>query len=123
MAIEGEEGDASYRVRVAGESGKVDINSVPEDDLLEILKKGGLPDGGGGKSCGTPSSTGRTRTTTRGPGARRSPSTRGFGSRCGRGTGTCAASGSSGTSMGVTQEFYDRFLSRVFTVHGDSSRR
>ena len=45
MRIEGGEGDCSYRVRVAGEGGKVDINFVAGDDLLEILRKGGLPDG------------------------------------------------------------------------------
>jgi len=44
MAIAGEDGDASYEVRVESESGKVDINLVPDDVLLGILRKGGLPD-------------------------------------------------------------------------------
>jgi general secretion pathway protein K len=44
MDIAGEDGDASYRVRVTSESGKVDINFVAPEDLLEILKRGGLAD-------------------------------------------------------------------------------
>ena len=44
MKIAGGEGDASYEVRVESESGKVDINLVSEEVLLEILRKGGLPD-------------------------------------------------------------------------------
>ena len=44
MEIAGREGDASYEVRVESESGKVDINLVSEEVLLEILRKGGLPD-------------------------------------------------------------------------------
>lgn len=44
MKIAGGEGDASYEVRVESESGKVDINFVSEEVLLEILRKGGLPD-------------------------------------------------------------------------------
>lgn len=43
-AIVGEDGDASYEVRVESESGKVDVNLVNEEVLLEILRKGGLPD-------------------------------------------------------------------------------
>ena len=43
-AIAGGGGDASYEVRVGSESGKVDVNLVTEDVLLEILKKGGLPE-------------------------------------------------------------------------------
>jgi general secretion pathway protein K len=42
--IAGEDGDASYDVRVESESGKVDVNFVGEEVLLEILKKGGLPE-------------------------------------------------------------------------------
>jgi general secretion pathway protein K len=41
--IAGEDGDASYRVEVGCESGKVDVNFVSAENLLEILKKGGLP--------------------------------------------------------------------------------
>ena len=43
-SIVGEDGDASYGVRVASESGKVDVNLVGEEVLLEILRKGGLPE-------------------------------------------------------------------------------
>ena len=43
-AIAGRDGDASYEVRVESESGKVDVNLVGEEVLLEILKKGGLPE-------------------------------------------------------------------------------
>jgi len=44
MEIAGEEGDASYAVRVESENGKVDINFVSEEVLLEMLRKGGLPE-------------------------------------------------------------------------------
>lgn len=40
--ISGEDGDASYRVAVTSESGKVDINNVPEELLKEILRNGGI---------------------------------------------------------------------------------
>ncbi|TFH29496.1 MAG: hypothetical protein E4G97_07135, partial [Deltaproteobacteria bacterium] len=43
-SITGEDGDASYAVRIESESGKMDVNLVGEEDLLEILKKGGLPE-------------------------------------------------------------------------------
>ncbi len=43
-AIAGEDGDAAYEVRVESESGKLDVNAVGEEVLLEILKKGGLPE-------------------------------------------------------------------------------
>jgi general secretion pathway protein K len=42
--IAGEDGDASYEVRIESESGKVDVNTVGEEVLLGILKKGGLPE-------------------------------------------------------------------------------
>ncbi len=46
MAIEGRDGDADYAVRILPESGKVDIDSVPEATLKAILKKGGLSEEG-----------------------------------------------------------------------------
>src|SRR5512134_1041003 len=42
--IAGEDGDASYEVRVESESGKVDVNLVDEEVLLGMLKKAGLPE-------------------------------------------------------------------------------
>ena len=43
-SIAGEDGDASYEVRVESESGKVDVNLVDEEVLLGMLKKAGLPE-------------------------------------------------------------------------------
>jgi general secretion pathway protein K len=44
MEIAGSEGDASYEVRLESESGKVDVNQVSEEVLFEMLKIGGLPE-------------------------------------------------------------------------------
>lgn len=42
LAIAGEDGDAGYRVEVAGESGKIDVNSVSEEALKEVLRGSGF---------------------------------------------------------------------------------
>ncbi|HZD54613.1 MAG TPA: type II secretion system protein GspK, partial [Candidatus Aquicultoraceae bacterium] len=43
--ITGGEGDVSYDARVVAEGGKIDINFVTEEVLKEVLRKGGLPEG------------------------------------------------------------------------------
>src|SRR4030042_2890855 len=42
--IAGADGDASYEGRMESESGKMDVNLVGEEVLLETLKKGGFPE-------------------------------------------------------------------------------
>lgn len=42
VPLTGEDGDAGYEVRIEPEAGKIDINTVSEDMLNEILRNGGL---------------------------------------------------------------------------------
>lgn len=121
MRIEGREGDCSYRVRVAGEGGKVDINSIPEDDLLEILKKGGLPDEEAESVRDAILDWRDGDEDPRPRGAEIAEYAR-LREPLRPRNGRLASIGELRCVMGVTQEFFDRFLSRVFTVHGTASR-
>ena len=119
--IAGEDGDASYEVRVESESGKVDVNLVGEEVLLEILKKGGLPEeeAEGVRDAildwrdedDVPRPRGAERAEygrMTEPIAPRNGKIRGIGELM--------------YVKGVTKEFYEAFLSRVFTVHGNSAQ-
>jgi general secretion pathway protein K len=120
-AIAGRDGDASYEVRVVSESGKVDVNLVNEEILLEILKKGGLPeeeaesvrdaildwrdedDVARPRGAERPEYEQRTEPVTPRNGKIRSVEELSY-------------------VKGVTKEFHRTFLSRVFTVHGNSAQ-
>ncbi len=118
MAIEGENNDASYRVRVAGESGKVDINFVSEDDLLEILKKGGLP-AEEAESLRDAILDWKDADDDPRPRGAEFPEYATLREPLRPRNGNLRSIGELRYVKGVTQEFYDRFLSRVFTAHGD----
>jgi len=119
--IAGEDGDASYEVRVERESGKVDVNFVNDEVLLEMLKKGGLPDEEAegvrdaildwrdGDDVSLPRGAER---------AEYEQMTEPITPRNGkiRGIGELLY------VKGVTKEFHEAFLSRVFTVHGKSAQ-
>jgi general secretion pathway protein K len=120
-AINGEDGDASYEVRVESESGKVDVNLVGEEVLLEILKKGGLPeeeaasvrdailDWRDGDDVARPRGAERAEYAQMPePVVPRNGKIRGIGELL--------------YVKGVTKEFYEAFLSRVFTTHGNSAQ-
>jgi general secretion pathway protein K len=118
-AIAGEDDDASYEVRVESESGKVDVNLVNEEVLLEILKKGGLPEeeAEGVRDAildwRDEDDVPRPRGAERGEyGRMTEPITPRNGKI--RGIGELMH------VKGVTKEFHEAFLSRVFTVHGNS---
>jgi len=118
-SIAGEDGDASYEVRVESESGKVDVNLVNEEVLLEILKKGGLPEEEAESVRDAILDWRDEDDIPRPRGAERAeygrmtePITPRNGKIRGIGELMCV--------MGVTREFYEAFLSRVFTAHGNS---
>jgi general secretion pathway protein K len=118
MAIEGEDGDASYRVRIASESGKVDINSVSEEDLLGILKKGGLPDE---EAEGVRDAILDWKDADDDPRPRGAefPDYARLPEPLRPRNGNLRGVGELRYVMGVAPEYYDRFLSRVFTAHGN----
>ena len=120
-SIAGEDDDASYEIRVDSESGKVDVNLVGEEVLLEILKKGGLPEeeAEGVRDAildwrdedDVPRPRGAERAEYAQmpePIAPRNGKIRGIGELM--------------FVKGVTKEFYETFLSKVFTAHGNSAR-
>ena len=121
MEIAGKEGDASYEVRVENESGRVDINLVPEEVLLEILKIGGLPEeeAEGVRDAildwRDPDDTPRPR-------GAEAPDYAQLPEPVVPRNGKILAVEELRYVKGVTPEFFRRFLSRVFTVHGNSPR-
>jgi len=117
--IAGEDGDASYDVRVESESGKVDVNLVGEEVLLEILKKGGLPEEEAESVRDAILDWRDEDDVPRPRGAERLEYARmpePVVPRNGKIRGVAELS----HVKGVTGEFQQAFLSRVFTVHGNS---
>ena len=120
-SIAGEDGDVSYGIRVESESGKVDVNLVGEAVLLEILKKGGLPEeeAEGVRDAildwrdedDVPRPRGAER-------AEYAQMTEPITPRNGKIRGI----GELMYVKGVTKDFHEAFLSRVFTAHGNAAR-
>jgi general secretion pathway protein K len=119
MKIEGEDGDLSYRVRVVSESGKVDVNFVSEDDLLEILKKGGLPDDEA-ESLRDAIEDWRDKDDDPRRRGGEYPDYAQLPEALQPRNGNLRGVGELRYVKGVTPVFYDRFLSQVFTTHGNS---
>ena len=120
-SIRGEDGDASYGVRVESESGKVDVNLANEEVLLEILKKGGLPEA---EAEGVRDAILDWRDEDDVPrprGAERAEYGRMTEAITPR-NGKIRSVGELMFVAGVTKDFYESFLSRVFTAHGNSAR-
>jgi len=119
MEIAGREGDASYEVRVESESGKVDINLVSEEVLLEILRKGGLPDEEAESvrdailDWKDPDDTPRPR-------GAEAPDYAQLQEPVRPRNGKILAVEELRYVKGVTPEFFQGFLSRVFTANGNS---
>jgi general secretion pathway protein K len=120
-SITGKDGDASYAVRIESESGKVNVNLVDDEVLLGMLKKAGLPEeeAEGIRDAildwrdedDVPRPRGAERADYE---AMTEPITPRNGKL--RGIGELMY------VKGVTKEFYEAFLSRVFTVHGNSAQ-
>jgi general secretion pathway protein K len=119
MEIAGREGDASYAVRVESESGKVDINLVQDGVLLEILRKGGLPDDAA-ESVRDAILDWRDPDDTPRPRGAEWPDYARLPEAVQPRDGKFGDVGELRYVMGVTPEFYERFLSKVFTAHGNS---
>ncbi|GAB4244025.1 MAG: type II secretion system protein GspK [Deltaproteobacteria bacterium] len=120
-SIAGEEDDASYEVRVESESGKVDVNLVGGEVLLEMLKKGGLPEE---EAEGVRDAILDWRDEDDVPrprGAERAEYERMPEPITPR-NGKIRGIGELMYVKGVTREFHESFLSRVFTVHGNSAQ-
>ena len=120
-AINGEDGDASYEVRVESESGKVDVNLVGEEVLLEILKKGGLPEEEAASVRDAILDWRDVDDVARPRGAERAEYAQMPEPVVPR-NGKIRGIGELLYVKGVTKEFYEAFLSRVFTTHGNSAQ-
>ena len=121
MEIAGKEGDASYEVLVENESGRVDINLVSEEVLLEILKIGGLPEEEA-ESVRDAILDWRDPDDTPRPRGAEAPDYAGLPEPVVPRNGKILAVEELRYVKGVAPEFFRRFLSRVFTTHGNSSK-
>jgi len=121
MEIAGEEGDASYEVRVESESGKVDVNLVKDDVLLGILRKGGLPDDEAA-SVRDAVLDWRDGDDTPRPGGAEAADYAALPEPVRPRNGNLLDVEELRYVKGVTPEFYREFLSRVFTAHGKSAQ-
>jgi general secretion pathway protein K len=119
MEIAGREDDASYEVRVESESGKVDINLVQDGVLLAILRQGGLPDEEA-ESVRDAILDWRDPDDTPRPRGAEWPDYARLPEPVQPRDGKFGDVGELRYVMGVSPGFHDRFLSRVFTVHGNS---
>ncbi len=114
--IEGEDGDAGYRVSVESESGKIDVNLASGERIRSVLAASGIPDAEAGALSAA------------------IVSWRGGEAGAGPTEGEYAALPEpirprKGTLLtieelryvkGVTRDLYGNLLSRIFTVHGGS---
>jgi len=121
MEITGSEGDAAYEVRVESESGKVDVNQVSEEVLLGILRNGGLPDEEAESVRDAILDWRDPDDTPRAKGAEAAGYAQIPEPVVPR-NGKFLAVPELRYVKGVTAELYRRFLSRVFTAHGNSPR-
>jgi len=120
-SVSGKDGDASYEVRIESESGKVNVNLVDGEILLGMLKKGGLPEEEAESVRDAILDWRDEDDVPRPRGAERA--------EYGRMTepvlprnGKIRGVGELMHVKGVTREFHEAFLSRVFTVHGNSTQ-
>jgi general secretion pathway protein K len=119
--IAGNEGDASYEVRVESESGKVDVNLVSEEVLFEILLSGGLPAEEAESVRDAILDWRDQDDTPRARGAERTDYAQLPEPKVPR-NGKLLSVGELRHVRGVTPEFFRRFLSRVFTAHANSPK-
>lgn len=119
VPITGGEEDASYEARIASEGGKIDINLVAEETLKEILRKGGLsPEEA--ESVGDSILDWRDEDDVPRANGAESPFYAALPRPVKPRNGRLAAVDELLAVKGVTPDLYGRFLSRVFTVHGNS---
>jgi hypothetical protein len=119
--IAGEDGDASYEVRVDSESGKVNVNHVGEEVLLEILKGGGLPEEEAEDVRDAILDWRDADDAPRPRGAERAEYGR-MAEPIAPRNGRIRGIGELMFVKGVTKEIHEAFLSRIFTAHGNSAQ-
>ncbi len=117
MAIEGRDGDADYAVRILPESGKVDIDSVPEATLKAILKKGGLSEEGA-EALGDAILDWRDADDDRRPRGAEAVDYANLPEPVRPRNGKTAAIEELQYVKGMAPRFFDGFVSKVFTAHG-----
>jgi general secretion pathway protein K len=120
-AIAGEEDDASYDVRLENEGGKVDVNLASEEVLLEILKKGGLPEEEA-ESVRDAILDWRDEDDVARPRGAESAEYAQMPEPATPRNGKIRSVEELRYVKGVTPEFHRAFLSRVFTAHGNSPK-
>ncbi len=120
-SITGEDGDASYAVRIESESGKVNVNLVDDEVLLGMLKKAGLPEEEAEGIRDAILDWRDEDDVPRPRGAERAEYERMTEPITPR-NGKIRGIGELMYVKGVTKEFYEAFLSKVFTVHGNSAQ-
>lgn len=121
VLIEGEEEDASYYVKISGEGGKININTVSEDNLLEILMRGGLL-AAEAESLRDAIFDWKDADDDPRPFGAESVEYAQMREPLFPRNENLASIEELRNVRGVTQELYDRFLSRVFTVHGSGAK-
>jgi general secretion pathway protein K len=121
MEIAGKDGDASYEVLVVSESGKVDVNLVNDDVLLGILRNGGLPDDEAERVRDAILDWRDEDDIVRARGAEAADYAA-LPEPLQPRNGKILSLGELRYVIGVTPEVFDGFLSRVFTVHGNSTQ-
>jgi general secretion pathway protein K len=119
--IAGVDGDTSYDVKVESECGKVDVNFIAEEILLEILKKGGLPEDEAESVRDAILDWRDEDDVARPRGAERAEYAQMAEPVVPR-NGKLRSVEELALVKGVTKEFYRVFLSRVFTTHGNSPK-
>lgn len=117
--IAGGEEDATYEVKIASEGGKIDINLVAEETLKGILRKGGLsPEDA--ETIGDSILDWRDEDDMPRPNGAESAYYLSLPAPVKPRNGRFAAVDELLSVKGVTPDLYGRFLSKVFTVYGNS---
>ena len=119
MELAGEDGEASYEVRVESENGKVAINFVADDVLLEMLRNAGLPDDEA-ESVRDAILDWRDEDDIPRPRGAEAPDYSQLPEPVLPRNGKFLSVEELRFVRGVVPELYERFLSRVFTAHGNS---
>jgi len=120
-SVSGKDGDASYEVRIESESGKVNVNLVDGEILLGMLKKGGLPEEEA-ESVRDALLDWRDEDDVPRPRGAESAEYGRMTEPVSPRNGKIRGIGELMHVKGVTREFHEAFLSRVFTVHGNSTQ-
>jgi general secretion pathway protein K len=118
-SIAGGDDDASYEVTISGEGGKFDLNRISEEALKEVLRRGGLPPEEA-ENVGDSILDWRDEDDMPRANGAEFPYYGSLPEPLKPRNGKLAAVDELLSVKGVTPDLYGRFLSKVFTVHGNS---